>query len=635
MSEVIFTPTLAEAFALVGMTYPADLEPGCIHRFPSSGKQNDWAGWCRVFDDGDGAAFGSWRDDSSFVWQRKKGEGVLLLSSDIAALKVKASQERQQSEMERDERYRQAGKEASQKWSAATQAIQHPYLNIKKIQSHGVRISGDALIVPVHDSDGSIQTLQYIMSDGTKKFMSGGKVAGGRYWLGIPTNAGPLVVCEGFATAAVIQEATGYATVCAFNAGNLQAVARDIRRQFPIAQLLIAGDDDRSTPGNPGRTKAEAAAQAASGKAVFPDLSTQGTDFWDMSEQQGAEAVVRLINAALSSHKFKLLTGADVRALPVPQWRIKGVLPAQGLAALYGPSASGKSFLALDMAAAIACGRTWFGHKVSPAPAVYVALEGEAGFKLRVQAWERHHEQSLPNDLQIVLQPFKLEADVDDLAKVIPKGAVVFIDTLNRAAPTADENSSKDMGAILEQAKRLQALTAGLVIVVHHTGKDIARGLRGHSSLFAALDAAIVVSRNSDSREWLIAKSKDGVDGGTYPFRLLVVPLGVDEDGDPLTSCVITVNTKADDIQNAKVPQGKNQRLVLDAIRTMLREMSPVVHPTVPPGCPSLELDAVLPQLSACLSVAPDKRTSRTREAISGLVERGVVCFENGRIWIK
>ena len=74
---------------------------------------------------------------------------------------------------------------------------------------------------------------------------------------------------------------------------------------------------------------------------------------------------------------------------------------------------------------------------------------------------------------------------------MVPPGAVVFLDTLNRAAPTADENSSKDMGEILSAAKLLQSLINGLVVLVHHTGKDATKGLRGHSSLFAALDAAV------------------------------------------------------------------------------------------------------------------------------------------------
>jgi len=249
------------------------------------------------------------------------------------------------------------------------------------------------------------------------------------------------------------------------------------------------------------------------------------------------------------SQRYKLLGANDLRNLPPLAWRVRGVLPAVGLAGLYGPSASGKSFLALDMAAAIAEGRNWFGRRVTAAPVVYCALEGEAGFKLRVAAWEQHKGRPLPAGLSIVLQPFMLTQaqDVVDLAAVVPAGAVVFLDTLNRAAPTADENSSKDMGAILQAAKTLQALTGGLAVLVHHTGKDTSRGLRGHSSLFAALDAAIEVTRDATSgkRAWRLAKSKDGTDGGSESFSLTVVDMGVDDDGEDLTSCVVAPATTA------------------------------------------------------------------------------------------
>ena len=102
-----------------------------------------------------------------------------------------------------------------------------------------------------------------------------------------------------------------------------------------------------------------------------------------------------------------------------------------------------------------------------------------------------------------VVQSFNLTT-AQDLADM---AAVVFIDTLNRAAPTADENSSRDMGEILEAAKRLQSKTGGLVMLVHHTGKDASKGLRGHSSLFAAIDSAVDVRRDGDSREWKVAKA--------------------------------------------------------------------------------------------------------------------------------
>jgi hypothetical protein len=180
--------------------------------------------------------------------------------------------------------------------------------------------------------------------------------------------------------------------------------------------------------------------------------------------------------------RYKLRGRDYLASLPPLVWRIHGVLPSEGLAGLYGPSASGKSFLGFDMAAAVAEGVRWFGCRVQAAPVVYVVLEGESGTKQRVTAWERHHGRTLPAGLHMVLQPLGWltdPRDVNDLAAVVPAGAVVFLDTLNRAAPTADENSSKDMGEILERRQAAcKACTGGLVVLIHHTGKDATKGLR-------------------------------------------------------------------------------------------------------------------------------------------------------------
>lgn len=243
--------------------------------------------------------------------------------------------------------------------------------------------------------------------------------------------------------------------------------------------------------------------------------------------------------------RFKLQTVAEVAKMQSQQWRIKGVFPRVGIAAIYGPSKSGKSFKAFDMAAAIGEGSPFFGHATKPGVVLYIALEGEAGMRGRALAWERHNGRPMPNSVRFMLQPFRLTdpQDVSDLAETIIEaeghGAVVFIDTLNRAAPEADENSSKDMGRIIEGAKTLQRLIGGLVVLIAHTGKDGSKGLRGHSSLFAALDAAILVERNGDSRSWKVDKAKDGKDGEEHRFRLRAVEIGIDEDGESITSCVV------------------------------------------------------------------------------------------------
>ena len=210
--------------------------------------------------------------------------------------------------------------------------------------------------------------------------------------------------------------------------------------------------------------------------------------------------------------RYKLLGIDDIKRLPPLLWRVKGVFPAQGLAALYGPSASGKSFLALDMAAAIARGDTWFDCRTQGTTVIYVALEGESGYKNRITAWERDKKTRWPANFHFVMEPFKINdaIDVDELAAQLPQGAVVFIDTLNRASPTADENSSHDMGQILEGAKRLQSAIEGLVVLVHHTGKDASKGARGHSSFFAALDGAVQVERTLTGKSWSVAVAYNG-----------------------------------------------------------------------------------------------------------------------------
>jgi len=193
------------------------------------------------------------------------------------------------------------------------------------------------------------------------------------------------------------------------------------------------------------------------------------------------------------------------------------------------------------MGCAIAEGLPWFGYRTKQGPVLHVVLEGAAAIPARVRAWEAHNGRPFPSDFRIVAQPFVLtsEQDIQQLAAICPPGCTIFIDTLNRATPGLDENSGKDMGVIIAAASRLQQLVRGLVILVSHTGKDAEKGLRGHSSLFAALDGAISVKRTEAGRSIHIDKVKDGADGSEYEFRLEVVQIGTDEDGDVISSCVI------------------------------------------------------------------------------------------------
>lgn len=545
------------------------------------------------------------------------------------------------------------GMTPSEVWSRCQPATaQHGYILRKGAQGvplDGLRVlpdddrltvagqrMGGCLVVPAFAGDRSLQSLQLIPPPGAGKKLNlpNAPMGGASFTVGELVPGGVVHVCEGIGTAWAVWQATGQPAVVAFGWGNVARVAAELRQRDATARLVLVPDVGKE------ESAAKIAADVGALVASMPDGWPNNSDVSDLAQQRdGMEAVAELLNNASEPPKpaprYKLLNGADLEALPPLAWRVRGVLPAVGLAALYGPSASGKSFLAFDMAAAIAEGRAWFGHRAEPAPVVYAALEGEAGFKLRAQAWQAHRGRRLPDGLHMMLQPFKLTnlEDVTDLASVVPAGAVVVLDTLNRAAPTADENSSKDMGEILEAAKCLQELTRGLVLLVHHTGKNAAAGLRGHSSLFAAMDAAIEVSRDGDHREWKVAKAKDGQDGDAHPFKLQVETLAIDEYGDPISSCVVMRDTATDEVRHIKLPQGGNQKLVLEALRPMFKTGA-TGKPGAPPLRPCIELEAAVVAGAGKLTCPTDRRATRTREAITGLVSRGVLGLNEGWLWL-
>lgn len=517
------------------------------------------------------------------------------------------------------------GEDPSAVWNRCIAApSDHPYIVAKAGLPDGLRVvpAGDplrimgesmagALVVPVLSHDGSIASLQFITTGEVAQRLGKGKakpnlprasLQEGWFTVGTLNPAGVAYVGEGIGSAWSCWKATGCAGVVCFGWGRVRAVATKLRELHPALRLVLVPDVGKEDEAD------EIALAVGALVARMPEGWPENSDVNDLAKKEGGNVVEALLSNASApperEARFRLLSGADLSQLPPLSWRVRGVLPAAGIAAIYGPSASGKSFLAFDSGCAIAEGRPWFGFRTVAAPVVYAALEGEAGLRLRAEAWSTHTGRKLPDAFRLMLQPFKLteSQDVADLAAVVPAGAVVFVDTLNRAAPTADENSSRDMGEILEAAKRLQTLTGGLVVLVHHTGKDATKGLRGHSSLFAALDAAIEVARDASRREWRVAKSKDGQDGDAHPFKLQTEMLGTDDHGEPVTSCVVVPDTTAKDVQRVKLPQGGNQRLALEALRPMFKG-GERGKPGAPPqaGCIELEaaISAVAPKLLA------------------------------------
>jgi hypothetical protein len=542
------------------------------------------------------------------------------------------------------------GMSATDVWKRCEPApASHSYIEAKQGTPEGLRvvpaddplrIAGASvagwLVVPVLPlAGGEPASLQFIPPPGAgKKLNLPGAPVAGVFIVGDMLAGGTVFLCEGIGQAWACWKATGAAAVVCFGWGRVRGAATALRQRDPAARLVLVPDVGK---------EAEAQTIAREVAALFvtmPDGWPSNADANDLAQRDGFDALEALLLAPQApAQRFRLLGSSDLHALPPLAWCVRGVLPAHGLASVYGPSGSGKSFLVLDAAAAIADGAEWFGYRVKRAPVVYCALEGEAGFRLRVAAWEQAKGRPLPAGMRLVLQPFRLtEAlDIDDLAAAVLTagvGAVTIIDTLNRAAPEADENASADMGRILEAAKALQRRTCGLVVLVHHTGKDATRGLRGHSSLFAALDAAVEVTREGDRREWKVAKAKDGQDGAGHPFRMEVVDLGEDAEGETVTSCVIAPDESPQALTRSRLPKGGNQKVVLDALGELLRKSATFGRAGAPPGRPCVQLESAVDAIAPRLTCEPKRQKERVRQALTGLTASGVVTCREGWLWL-
>ena len=284
-----------------GLTPPNVIyDDGAIHRFSTNGKARDDSGWYSLNTDGIAAgAFGCWREGLQSTWCAKSDTTMTQAERDNHRHRIKAMQA--QREAEQAQRQQSAARDAAQRLAAATACTHHAYLTVKGVQGHGVKVdSAGALIVPMRDTAGKLHSLQTVSQDGDKRFLFGGLVKGCYHAIGKP--AGVLIVCEGYATGASIHECTGQAVAVAFNAGNVPEVAVALRAKYPALKIIIAADDDHLTEGNPGLSKARAAAQAVGGLLAVPsfpsDRPDKATDFNDLHQLAGVDAVRGCIEAA-------------------------------------------------------------------------------------------------------------------------------------------------------------------------------------------------------------------------------------------------------------------------------------------------------------------------------------------------
>lgn len=273
---------------------------------------------------------------------------------------------------------------------------------------------------------------------------------------------------------------------------------------------------------------------------------------------------------ASQPQRFALQRFDTIAANTSTAYLVKGLIPRNGLVVAWGPPKCGKSFWTFDLVMHVALGDPYRGRRVQQGTVVYLALEGAQGFRGRVEAFRRHRGVD-DAPFYLVTDRTDLVRDHDELVSAIRAQAapnqpcLVVIDTLNRSL-AGSESKDEDMTAYIRAADAIREAFECAVIVVHHCGVDGSRP-RGHTSLTGAADAQIAVSRDGASNivatvEWM----KDGPEGDVIVSALEQVELGTDEDGDPITSCVV-VPVDGDPIRlptNRKLSD--RQRLALDAL---------------------------------------------------------------------
>ena len=299
-----------------GVKLPLKLNAdGKLHRCSTDEDENGDAGAYIWHINGVPAGgFQNWKDGEP--WENWHADlGRTLTEAERKAFAERSEKTRLAAEVERFRLAKEVAKKAADIWNRSEPASDaHPYLTNKKIKSvHGLRICNGKLIMPLHDEAGAVHSLQFIDGDGAKLFLTGGRKRGCFYKIGEIDADGDVLIGEGFATMASVHEATGRAAIVALDCGNLLPVAEALQRKYPNAKFIFCADHDAWSKGNPGESKAIAAARAVGGKIAVPEFaglrSCRETDFNDLANAEDLQAVARCIDAAKAP---ELSSGSDV-----------------------------------------------------------------------------------------------------------------------------------------------------------------------------------------------------------------------------------------------------------------------------------------------------------------------------------
>jgi hypothetical protein len=272
--------------------------------------------------------------------------------------------------------------------------------------------------------------------------------------------------------------------------------------------------------------------------------------------------------------RIKLVAFDEIQLGAERPYLVKDLIPRTGLSVIWGPPKSGKSFWTFDLSMHVALGWPYRGRRTQQGPVCYCAFEGQTGIKSRVEAFRLHHLEESTETVPFYLVPVILDL-VKDHAELIAAirttlgeedPVAVVLDTLNRSL-AGSESSDTDMSAYVRAADAIREAFNCAVLIVHHCGINDSRP-RGHTSLTGAADAQLSVKRDGAGTILVTVECrKDGQEGEAVASKLESVEVGSDEDGEPITSCVI-VPAEMSAVSVPRTRMTANQQTMLTLLGT-------------------------------------------------------------------
>jgi hypothetical protein len=336
------------------------------------------------------------------------------------------------------------------------------------------------------------------------------------------------------------------------------------------------------------------------------------------SEDWYAEAPERSRFAVIEAEDFAGAERAE------PEWLVSEVLPRRGLAMIWGESGAGKSFFALDLAAAISRGVAWRDRPVTKGRAVIVVAEGEHSFGLRLKAYAQKHQVPLAQMPAVIpaAPNLSLKSDVQELVAALKESGAQFvgIDTLSMCSTGVDENSAQAMGQVVSLAKAIYRELDACVCLIHHAGKDTTRGARGSSVLRPAMDTEIFVEGDGESGVAKVEKLKDAARGARFPFKLPFVQLGTSsKTGKPFGS--LCIEHAEDSFKGS--PLNPNAAAILAKTREVLK------------GRESIPLVELTEDCKGVVTASCRNFTRTFKRAIAELTDRGHIELKDDQVSLR